>query len=203
VVAIVALALAGRGGGGGGDGRSTRSPTTTRQAPKDGAHASNAACPPGERALDGVYHPERLRVIDPCRSVTGRVTVLREEEDGDLHFDLELDRRYRGMLAAANFARQHGDLVIEFMPRDRGHLPVPKVGDRVRMVGAFVDDTEHAWNELHPVWQVSINGGRRFRSGPRFGGSPPAARSKNAVRECREPGGKTCRAYVVPFESLP
>jgi hypothetical protein len=207
LIVVIVIALVGRegdGSGGGrssdrsGGGRSSPSETTTTRSPAPRAHTSSAACPPARRALDGVYHPERLRILDPCRAVSGRVTVLRKEEDGDLHFDLELDRRYRAMLAPANLTRQHGDLVVEFMPRDRGHLPVPEVGDRVSMVGAFVDDIDHAWNELHPVWQVSLNGGRRFRSGPRYGGSPPAARSKNAVSECRKPGGRACQAYLGP-----
>jgi excalibur calcium-binding domain-containing protein len=201
-VVILALALAGRGGdGGGNDGGGSPERTTSASTPKPErrAHAASRACPPAEHALDGVYHPERLRVIDPCRAASGRVTVLREEEDGDLHFDVELDRPYRGMLAAANLSQQHGDLVVEFMPRDRGHLPVPKVGDRVRLVGAFVDDTDHGWNELHPVWQVSIGRGPRFRSGPRYGGSAPEARSRNAVEECRTAHGRRCHAYVMPF----
>jgi hypothetical protein len=203
---ILAIALVDKDGGGTGGGETSTTDTTPAKPPSKArksararASAASAACPAAARVLDGVYHPRRLRVIDPCRAIAGRVRVLREEEDGDLHFDLRLDRRYRGMLARANFSRQHGDLVVEFMPRDRGRLPVPKVGDRVRLVGAFVDDADHAWNELHPVWQASINGGRRFRSGPRFGGSPPTARSRNAVRECRKPGGKACLAYVVPF----
>ena len=62
-------------------------------------------------------------------------------------------------------------------------------------VGAYVDDTEHSWAELHPVWAVSINGGPAKRSGPQFGGSPAYARSANAVATCRTNTGARCRGY--------
>jgi hypothetical protein len=46
-------------------------------------------CPDPSRVLDGVYHPDRLAVRDPCRRVTGTVILVRPpEEDGDLHFDV-------------------------------------------------------------------------------------------------------------------
>ena len=157
--------------------------------------AGVSVCPPASRALKGVYHPARLRVIDHCRAVAGRVAVVHQEEDGDLHFDVALDPAYRNMLMPANYSRQHGYLVVEFMPRDRGRLPAPSVGDRIALVGAYVDDLDHAWSEIHPVWQVSINGGQAHRSGPRLGGSPAASLSYNALRTCRTRGGKACAGY--------
>lgn len=81
------------------------------------------------------------------------------------------------------------------MPRDYGHLPRTSIGDRLTMLGAYVDDTEHSWAELHPVWAVSINGGPVKRSGPQFGGSPAYARSANAVATCRTNTGARCRGY--------
>jgi hypothetical protein len=89
------------------------------------------------------------------------------------------------MLMPNNHSEQNGDLVVEFMPRDYGHLPPPSIGDRLVLVGAYVDDAEHSWAELHPVWAVSINDGAIKRSGPQFGGSPAYARSANAVANCR------------------
>jgi putative Mg2+ transporter-C (MgtC) family protein len=35
--------------------------------------------------------------------------------------------------------------VIELVPRDGSHLPEPAVGDRVALVGAWVNDTNHSW----------------------------------------------------------
>ncbi len=154
-----------------------------------------SGCPSPSRTLEGVYHPDRLRVIDPCRRISGTVDEVRDEEDGDIHILLSLDPAYRGMLMHNNYAIQHGDLVVEFMPRDYGHLPRPAPGDRLVLVGAYVDDTDHAWAELHPVFAVSINGGPPNRSGPQFGGDPPYASSSDAVALCRTNTGARCRGY--------
>jgi hypothetical protein len=81
------------------------------------------------------------------------------------------------------------------MPRDHGHLPAPTVGDRVSATGAYVEDTEHDWAELHPVWSLSINGGPVHRSGPQYGGSPAAARSHNAESTCHTNTGGQCVGY--------
>ena len=53
-----------------------------------------------------------------------------------------------------------------------------------------------AWRELHPVWQMQLrSGGRIYVSGPQFGGSPPGARSSNALDTCQTPQGTVCRGY--------
>ena len=165
------------------------------------------ACPDPSRALDGVYHPDRLSVRDPCKRITGTVILVRPaEEDGDLHFDVRLDPSHRSLLMPNNFREQDGGLVVEFMPRDHGHLPAPSPGDRVSLLGAYVDDTEHAWAELHPVWEVSINGGPVARSGPQFGGSPPSAYSDSALATCRTNTGTRCTGYAgatAPTPSSP
>ena len=157
--------------------------------------ASSAVCPSAAHALDGVYHPSRLTVLDACKHAAGTVTVVRHEQDGDLHIDVRLDPAYQGLLAPANVSKQHGDLVVEFMARDGGHLPQPRVGDRISLTGAWVDDTQHDWNELHPVWAVSLNGGPTHTSGPRFGGSPVGDRSVNAEADCRTLDGARCTGY--------
>jgi hypothetical protein len=152
-------------------------------------------CPPAGRVLEGVYHPEWLEVLNGCKPLGGTVVLVRREEDGDRHFDVALDRRHRKVLLPGNFGQKRGALVVEFMARDGGHLPAPAVGDRVDLVGALVNDAQHNWAELHPVWAVRINGGRWSRSGPRFGGSPPQDRSYNAAGDCTTPSGGACRGY--------
>jgi len=144
-----------------------------------------AVCPPPSRTLAGVYHPDRLQVRDPCRRITGRVSTVRSEEDGDVHLGIDLDRPYRGMLMQNNASEQGGNLVVEFMPRDHGHLTEPSVGNRVLVIGAYVDDTEHGWSEIHPVFGFSRNGGPLQRSGPQEGGSP-------ASKPSPHPSGGNC-----------
>ncbi len=172
---------------------STSTPARHRS-PKPKRASHPGSCPNAGSVLGGVYHPDRLRVIDPCRHVTGTVTVTRGEEDGDLHFDVRLDGS-SGMLMANNYSEQHGALVVELMPRDHGHLPSVQVGDHVSITGAYVDDTQHDWAEIHPVWSLAINGGPTYRSGPQYGGSPPWAGSVNAVDPCHINGDGDCVAY--------
>jgi hypothetical protein len=152
-------------------------------------------CPAKSRVLDGVYHPERLVIMRICRRASGTVRKVILEEDGDLHIRLHLSAGYAGLKNDVNDAKQRRDRVVEFMPRDGGHLPRPAVGDFVTLVGAWVTDTKHGrsscmaegWNELHPVWSEIVNGAVST-SGPKNGGSPASALSKNAADTCRDDG---------------
>jgi len=162
--------------------------------PVPAGRAANRLCPASTDALTGVYHPARLAVLRSCQKATGTVVTVRHEPDGDLHIDVALDRRYRFLSAPGN-ATQHGWLVVEFMARDGGHLPEPGAGQRISLIGVWVTDMQHGWNELHPVWAVSLNGSAWRRSGPQYGGSPPSDRSSDAEADCRTPSGNRCRGY--------
>ena len=144
--------------------------------------------------LDGVYHPERLDVLNGCKRLRGTVTVVRHEEDGDLHVIVRLDTAYRRLLDSTNYSQQHGGLVVELMARDGGHLPVPTRGARIAIVGAWVLDTVHGWREIHPVF-AEILDGHAYRSGPQFGGSPAGDDSSSAAEDCRTSAGKRCAGY--------
>jgi hypothetical protein len=129
--------------------------------------------------LANVYHPNRLKVVSPCTTVSGTVESVRAEEDGDIHFDLALDPQYASMLTAANSAGQHGWLVVEIVPADEpgctpGSPPrpatgsydygicsgaderPPSLGSHVYVTGPSVLDEDHGgWAEVHPVWAIS------------------------------------------------
>jgi hypothetical protein len=165
------------------------------------APVAGSVCPPAQDALAGVYHPGRLTVLHSCQSVSGTVEEVRVEQDGDLHYDIQVDPSFGQLLSAGNYAEQHGWLVIELMPRDGGHLPAPSPGDHVELVGAFVDDTEHSWHEIHPVWSEAINGGPARISGPQYGGTPPSDRSYDAAADCQTPSGTPCTGYAQPSSS--
>jgi hypothetical protein len=126
-----------------------------------------SACPPPSKTLSGVWGPSRLVVLNPCQRVSGTVTQTTPEKDGDTHVLLRVDPRYRHLLT--NNQPIPGNLVVEIMPRDYGHLPVPSAGDRLQLTGAWVYDRNHRWTELHPVWSERINNGPVYRSGPRYG----------------------------------
>ena len=104
-----------------------------------------------EHPLAGVYHPSRLHVRSKCRVVSGVVDRVKFEEfDGDVHIDLRPDDP---KLVSDGNAAVGGDLVVEVIPQDRARVPIPEVGQRVWIVGPWVDDERHGWREIHPaVW---------------------------------------------------
>jgi hypothetical protein len=141
-----------------------------------------AGTPCRSNPLANVYHPYRLRVIEACATVSGSVTVVRHEDDGDIHFDLALDAQYANLLVPGNVSRQHGWLVIEIVPADgpgctAGQPPrapsgtydygictgasvaTPAVGAHVAVTGPYVMDLAHGWTEIHPAWSVGAPGG--------------------------------------------
>jgi hypothetical protein len=158
-----------------------------------------SVCPSAASVLKGIYHPQRLTVLSPCKTGAGTVVHVKKESgsggDGDLHIQLKLDSQYSSLTNAMNDSRQGGNLVVEFMPRDGGHLPKPTVGQHLVLKGAWVLDTkpDHGWRELHPVWSVTVNG-RTFRSGPQNGGSPPNDNSSNSAADCVD-HGHPCTGY--------
>jgi hypothetical protein len=119
-----------------------------------------AAPPPspycrGGSPVAGVYHPQRLTVKDRCRIAVGTVSkVVFEAYDGDVHIDLRLDPGYEGLLSDGN-VRVGNNLIVEVMPQDRSRVPIPDEGARIEVVGPWVEDGEHGWNEIHPAWWIS------------------------------------------------
>jgi hypothetical protein len=109
----------------------------------------------GGPPLAGVYHPQRLIVKSRCGVAVGTVRQVKfEEYDGDVHVDLRVDPGYERLLGDGN-TRVGGNLVVELIPQDRSRVAVPEVGTRVQVIGPWVEDTEHGWNEIHPAWWVS------------------------------------------------
>ncbi|MDX6512995.1 MAG: hypothetical protein QOE36_2499 [Gaiellaceae bacterium] len=105
--------------------------------------------------LAGVYHPARLHVRSRCILATGVVRRVKfERYDGDVHITLRVESGSRRLLSAGNNA-VHGDLVVEILPQDRDRVMVPTEGERVTVLGPWVDDTTHGWREIHPAWWIS------------------------------------------------
>jgi hypothetical protein len=101
----------------------------------------------GGNPLAGVYHPQRLNVKSRCAVALGTVTKVKAEAyDGDLHLDLRLDD---------GNDRVGGNLIVEVIPYDRSRVAVPAEGSRIQVVGPWVADTQHGWNEIHPAWWIS------------------------------------------------
>jgi hypothetical protein len=90
-----------------------------------------------------------------CKVAIGAVRKVKfEEYDGDVHVDLRPDPGYEKLLADGN-GRIGGNLVVEIIPQDRSRVVVPEEGARIEVVGPWVEDTTHGWNEIHPAWWVS------------------------------------------------
>jgi hypothetical protein len=177
---------------------STSTPRSTRRAqrpkPKPKAAPTRQAAPPCRAPTDvlaGVYHPDRLHVLSACRAVSGTVVRLSHEQDGDLHIALDTGG---ALTNAVNASDVGGSLVVEFMPRDGGHLPAPTVGEHISLTGAWVLDANHGWNELHPVWSETL-AGITHHSGPQYGGSPADVGSSQAAADCTS-NGSVCEGYV-------
>ena len=172
---------------------------SARQAPKASKAPQGApqdACPPPGQALEGVPDPDRLLVLNPCQTITGKIDDSKLPqylpEDGDVHNEFAPDKQYRKLLTDQQ--ETYANMVVELMPRDAGHLPVLPVGPKLTLTGALVYDTGHAWMEIHPVYRVCVEGGSCYTSGPRSGGTPRES-TGNPRETCRTEAGKLCPGY--------
>ncbi len=117
-----------------------------------------------------VYNPERLEVIDKCKTVTGVIEESSADEDGDQHMLLKLDNGQEELLSKKNKKKKQGDLVIEAVCANKttlgkvgntcngyiNKIQIPKLGDHVRVTGSLVNDTHNGWNEIHPITKIEI-----------------------------------------------
>ena len=115
-----------------------------------------------------VYSPERLGVIEACTAVEGRVVSLHQAKDGDLHIALDPD--HKSVLNLINLVHGKGKLAVEVVcdhPAANqkaasacagfaSPVTAPRVGDRVRITGAYVTDRDDGWNEIHPVTRIEV-----------------------------------------------
>ena len=109
--------------------------------------------------LEGVYDPERLKVLSSCEEAIGIVEDSDIADDDDLKLFLDVEGGYKKLLNEENYDRANGLLVVEVIPddQDSSSIQTPEEGDRVRVVGAWVTDRgAGGWNEIHPAWKVEV-----------------------------------------------
>lgn len=168
------------------------------------AVASSPSCRTGN-PLANVYHPDRLQVIKPCITVTGLVSAVRHEADGDIHINVDLDPAYGSLINDRNVSGEQGALVTELVLADEpgctpGQPPrppsgsydygictgtnetAPPIGERVAVTGPYVLDTDHGWMEIHPVWSLSAETQATSPSPPETSTSMSAAPPSAGVR---------------------
>jgi hypothetical protein len=109
--------------------------------------------------LEGVYDPERLKVLSSCEEAIGIVKDSDIAHDDDLKLFLDVEGGYKKLLNEENDDKTNGLLVVEVIPddQDSSSIQTPEEGDRVRVVGAWVTDRgAGGWNEIHPAWKVEV-----------------------------------------------
>jgi hypothetical protein len=117
-----------------------------------------------------VYRKARLHVVESCIAVTGVVRHIKREADGDDHIQLAVDSEFSKLLNERNKTAQGNTLILEpvcqWPPtisdshvacRDfHSPISVPKAGEKIRVVGSYVLDTEGGWMEIHPVSSIEV-----------------------------------------------
>jgi hypothetical protein len=206
-------------------------PGFREQSGLSGARASvsddtNPACPPEDRTLEGVWGgSSRLIMHDPCRRMVADVVQIEgPNADGDMDIWISPDPGYTALVGSPQNIengrryRFGGSFSIEPGPRDGRttdpetgeegppHLPLPNVGDKVDVWGAYVFDSSHGYYEIHPVFSISISsdGGNTwegpYTSGPRFGGALEiTSYAGNPWTLCRDENNNPCLGYE-PYE---
>src|SRR5581483_5462143 len=125
-----------------------------------------ALCDP--RLWDHVHDRSRLRVVQACTAVDGRVISVHRYADGDLHILLAPDRK--SAVNVINLIRARGALVLEAIcehtPTEsrsqaacgdyRSAIAAPALGDRIRVTGAYVIDGDRGWVEIHPITRIEM-----------------------------------------------
>lgn len=106
--------------------------------------------------LYGVDSRGRYQVIRPSLSAEGRVTRVSVMPDGKVRILMRPDPKYMRLIGERNVDLVGGNLVVTVVPVDRGSVPVPPVGARVRVTGAYVLDTTHGWRAIEPVRQIEL-----------------------------------------------
>ena len=115
-----------------------------------------------------------------CITVTGTIVDatngkkadgVRHEADGDTHGWLKVDPEFANLLNAGNKSAEGGNLVFEIVcefpvtqadaksacQAFNSAVKIPPAGSHVRIVGSYVQDTNHAkWMEIHPVTSIEV-----------------------------------------------
>jgi hypothetical protein len=122
--------------------------------------------------LAHVYTPDRLKVLDPCKHAEGVIVDVAGEDDGDHHLWFTPDPAYAYLMNPENHFQGKPSMLAEITPDCAGnpddsaaaakcqktHLPIPKLGDHVAINGPWIFDSNHGWNEIHPVDSITITG---------------------------------------------
>ncbi len=119
-----------------------------------------------------VYNPERLEILDKCKTVTGVIEESSANEDGDQHMLLRLDKGQDHLVNERNLMKKQGDLVIEAVCANKvlrrkvgntcegyiNKIQIPQIGQHVSVSGSYVIDSHNGWAEIHPIMKLQVLG---------------------------------------------
>lgn len=123
--------------------------------PSINAQQSSSSC--GPDPMKDVRKPGRFVILSLCQHAEGKVMKVMKERDGDWHIAVKLNSEYAHLLNGVNMKKFHGWLVTEVEPKDQPHITKPKAGKNgwcIAIDGPWVTDTEHGWNEIHPILKL-------------------------------------------------
>jgi hypothetical protein len=119
-----------------------------------------------------VYQPARLRLVDPCITITGTITKIGLDPDGDTHVLLAPDPQFLQCVNNVNVKQLNGNLMVEAVcfhhikpslidanaacQNYQSNIVIPPLHSHVQITGSYVIDTETGgWAEIHPVTSIS------------------------------------------------
>jgi hypothetical protein len=119
-----------------------------------------------------VYQPARLRVVDPCITITGTITKISLDPDADTHVLLAPDPQFLQYVNNVNVKQLNGNLMVEAVcfhqikpslidanaacKNYQSNIVIPPLHGHVQVTGSYVIDTETGgWAEIHPVSSIS------------------------------------------------
>jgi len=119
-----------------------------------------------------VYNPARLQTVKDCITVSGIVSNVIAEDDGDYHVWFHVDPQYASLPNSANNDYRQGDLLAEIICATtitqsdavlacenytNQILPIPNSNQNITVTGPYVLDNVHGWMEVHPVYSLSFS----------------------------------------------
>ncbi len=117
---------------------------------------------------DHVYTPTRLHILNPCITITGTITKIERESDGDDHILLKVDSKYDHLTNIFNKLLMKGNIVMEIICKGEADkdaqkacegytnkIITPKEGSYIKVTGSFVIDKPYGWTEIHPISKIT------------------------------------------------
>jgi hypothetical protein len=116
----------------------------------------SSGCRSGDPLANG-WGPSRLVLISPCAAVTGTVTGVSKQGDGDFHVDVQTSSGHiRGEIVPADQPGCTAGQPVRYGVCTGAAIATPPVGSVVTMTGPMVRDDRTGGTEIHPIWQLTF-----------------------------------------------